>query len=96
MLAQEVYSAFGFAFIIGLGFLSNFFLHRLAVTPLTVSNEVSKVYVFIDISVLKIFNLNRLICYQESNNGQFIAERAYRNLRTLNDFGNLAFSKAAN
>lgn len=54
MLAQEVYSAIGFAFIIGLGFLSNFFLHRLAATPLTISNEVSKVCVSIDSYIPKI------------------------------------------
>jgi hypothetical protein len=42
MLVQEVFSIFAFAFIVGLGYLSNFFLHRVEVKPLTVSNEVRK------------------------------------------------------
>jgi hypothetical protein len=40
MLVQEVSSIFAFAFIIGLGFLSNYFLHRVEVNPLRLWKEV--------------------------------------------------------
>jgi hypothetical protein len=40
MLVPEVFSIFAFAFIVGLASLSNFFLHRVEVKPLTVLNEV--------------------------------------------------------
>lgn len=40
MLAQEISSFLIFGFVVGMGFLSNYFLHRLEVKPLLVHNEV--------------------------------------------------------
>lgn len=40
MLAQEVYSFFLFFLIIGLAVLSNYFLHRIEVKPLSIVEEV--------------------------------------------------------
>lgn len=46
MLVQEISSFFIFSIIVGLAFVSNFFLHRLDVTPRTVSEGV-RISVFI-------------------------------------------------
>jgi hypothetical protein len=41
MLMAEIYSLFFLAYIVGLGFLSNYFLHRLDTKALLKSQEVS-------------------------------------------------------
>lgn len=40
MLSQEIFSALAFAFLIGLGCLSNFLTHRIDVQVLSEENEV--------------------------------------------------------
>lgn len=42
MLIPEISSFFALAFVIGLGLVSNYFLHRLELSVLTLSEEVSK------------------------------------------------------
>ncbi|CRL03600.1 CLUMA_CG016511, isoform A, partial [Clunio marinus] len=71
MLLQEISSFFFAFFVVGLGVLSNYFLHRLDVKPLKIIQE-------------------------ENNSDRFIAERAYMNLKTLNDFGPKVVGSDAN
>lgn len=82
MLIQEIFSFLTFGFIIGLAVLSNYFLFRLDIKPLTIRDEVSK------LSKMSINNSKAKLSYQESSSGQFIAERVYKNLKSLNDLGN--------
>ncbi|CAG9799018.1 unnamed protein product [Chironomus riparius] len=71
MLMAEIYSLFFLAYIVALGFLSNYFLHRLDTKALLKSQE-------------------------ERYPGSFIAERAYQQLKILNDFGPKVVGSKAN
>lgn len=57
MLVQEISSFFIFAIVVGLAFLSNFFLHRLEVTPRTVSEGVRNLVFISNLS------LTPTVCY---------------------------------
>jgi hypothetical protein len=85
MIASEIYSLFVFALVVGMGVLSHYFLHRMDAKPLTIEQEVTFGWQF---NFFPFFTTFR-VSYQEQNAGRFIAERAYRNLKVLNDFGNL-------
>lgn len=87
MLCQEVSSIFGFAFIVGIGFLGNYFVHRLELTSLRVQDEVRKKEFNNNLHRVNFFTSFQT-SYQDNNVGRFIAERAYNNLKSLNDFGN--------
>ncbi|KAG5674839.1 hypothetical protein PVAND_004784 [Polypedilum vanderplanki] len=71
MWKAEILSAFFFGVIIGLSFLSHYFLHRLDTDVHYISQE-------------------------ENHPGSFIAERAYQNLKILNDFGPKVVGSEAN
>jgi hypothetical protein len=61
MLVQEVFSFFGFAFVVGLALISNFFVHRMEVRPLNKANEVINKVDLITKSRKKTFSVLYLI-----------------------------------
>lgn len=83
---NEIYS-FIFIFIVaGFGLISHYFLHRLDTIPILQIQEV----ILHAKSVYKVhfFTFYLIALMQERHPGEFIGERAYQNLKALNDFGN--------